>query len=340
MKQHSITFVFFTMLCTLLSGFGQVKGQQAGYNLVNNGRFDLSGLSWGTYYRYATPGIIKQDGCCNMLLEFIPGLTTQTMAQEIDYPVKKGDTLIFEFFYRHVGSSTSPAPNAYVSGYPPGNNYASSFVSDGQGSVSLVPSLYTKMQQVLIVNNDYTKLKIQFTSFFRTTTSAPGTYVQIDDVSLVYKPKVPDATTGGGVTGGSSQWTTASPTRINYNNQVAIGGDKFYNDPNYKLSVNGRLAAEEVLVLMRADWPDYVFGSKYPLMPLGQLENFIQRNKHLPGIPSAAEVQQKGGVEIGEMQRKMMEKIEELTLYILQQQKKMEAQQKRIESLEKKASAQ
>lgn len=135
--------------------------------------------------------------------------------------------------------------------------------------------------------------------------------------------------------GGSGQWANASATRINYNNQVAIGGSKFFNDADYKLSVNGRMAAEELLVLLQADWPDYVFSPAYKLMNLSDLEAYIEKNKHLPGIPSATELKAKGGVETGEMSRKLMEKVEELTLYIIQQQKQIAQQQKQIEALQK-----
>jgi hypothetical protein len=328
MKRLPIKFIFSAMLCLVFAGMGQVKGQQVGYNLVYNGRFDLSGQGWAPYYKY-TAGSIKQPDCCQSFLEFTPAINAQSMAQEIDYPVKKGDTLIFEFYYRRGGTSTSNTPRASVGGYAPGNTSSTTFISNGQQNLLLVPSLYTKMQQVLIVNNDYTKLRIDFLSTMYLSTSTSDSYINIDDVSLIYKPKASGGTTGGT----SSQWTTASPTRIHYNDQVAIGGNKFYNDPNYKLSVNGRMTAEELLVLMRADWPDYVFGSEYPLMPLHELDAYIQRTKHLPGIPSATAVKEKGGVEIGELNRKLVEKIEELTLYILQQ-------QKRIESLEKKTSGQ
>lgn len=85
----------------------------------------------------------------------------------------------------------------------------------------------------------------------------------------------------------------------------------------YMISVNGKVMAEEVKVQLSQNWPDYVFSTKYKLMNFNELREFIATNNHLPNIPSAKEIE-KSGLEIGEMQRRMMEKIEELTLYVLQ----------------------
>jgi hypothetical protein len=84
----------------------------------------------------------------------------------------------------------------------------------------------------------------------------------------------------------------------------------------YMLAVDGKIISEEVKVQMSGSWPDYVFANNYKLRPLSELRKFITENKHLPGIPPAAEVE-KNGIELGDMQKRMMEKIEELTLYIL-----------------------
>lgn len=94
----------------------------------------------------------------------------------------------------------------------------------------------------------------------------------------------------------------------------------------YRLSVDGKIACTEVRVQPVASWPDYVFSPKYNLMPLHDLEKTINDQKHLPGIPSAKEIEN-NGIQVGEMQRKMMEKIEELTLYIIDLNKKIESLQ-------------
>lgn len=106
----------------------------------------------------------------------------------------------------------------------------------------------------------------------------------------------------------------------------------------YMLNVGGKAIAEEVRVQLRASWPDYVFKKGYNLMPLSQLENFIAANNHLPNIPKA-EVLEKEGTDLGEMQRKMMEKIEELTLYVIEQSKTVERLTNEVNGLKKAARA-
>ena len=112
--------------------------------------------------------------------------------------------------------------------------------------------------------------------------------------------------------------------------RVAIGTSTFAN--GYKLSVGGKIICEELQVQLEASWPDYVFADNYDLISLSELESYINKNKHLPNIPAAAEVED-AGISVGEMQRKMMEKIEELTLYIIEQNKSMEVQQAQIDAL-------
>lgn len=85
----------------------------------------------------------------------------------------------------------------------------------------------------------------------------------------------------------------------------------------YKLSVNGKVICEELKVQLSGSWPDYVFANDYELKSIEEVNDFIKVNKHLPNMPAAKEIEQ-SGLSVGEMQSKMMEKIEELTLYIIQ----------------------
>lgn len=102
----------------------------------------------------------------------------------------------------------------------------------------------------------------------------------------------------------------------------------------YALSVNGKIISEEVRVEANV-WPDYVFQNNYRLIPLGQLEQFINANKHLPDIPAADQVQ-KEGIALGDMNRRLLEKIEELTLYIIQQDKKINSLGEQMQRLQAK----
>jgi hypothetical protein len=100
----------------------------------------------------------------------------------------------------------------------------------------------------------------------------------------------------------------------------------------YELSVRGQVIVEELVVQSSASWPDYVFADDYDLMSLDELEASIKENKHLPGVPKASQVEA-AGITVGNMQRRMMEKIEELTLYVLQQNKRLGAQEEELRSL-------
>jgi hypothetical protein len=99
-----------------------------------------------------------------------------------------------------------------------------------------------------------------------------------------------------------------------------------------QLNNNGQLFAREVIVDLD-NWPDYVFEKDYELQPLNEVEQYINEHKHLPNIPSAKEVET-DGLNLGEMNKLLLQKVEELTLHLIEQQKVLEAQQKRIEALE------
>jgi hypothetical protein len=99
---------------------------------------------------------------------------------------------------------------------------------------------------------------------------------------------------------------------------VTIGGriGPTLNGP-YRLAVRGKIAATDFNVVASGSWPDYVFDPSYKLRSLEETEAFIKEHKHLPNIPAAAVVE-KEGFALGEMQKKMMEKIEELTLHLIE----------------------
>jgi hypothetical protein len=98
---------------------------------------------------------------------------------------------------------------------------------------------------------------------------------------------------------------------------------------NHLLAVKGRIAATEFTVTALASWPDYVFDNSYRLKSLEETEAFIKVNKHLPNIP-AANVVEKEGYGLGEMQKLMMEKIEELTLHLIEANKEIQLLKKQM----------
>jgi hypothetical protein len=95
----------------------------------------------------------------------------------------------------------------------------------------------------------------------------------------------------------------------------------------YKVAVNGKVICEELRVQLSSEWPDYVFSEQFNLTELDELRQYISKHRHLPGIPNA-DVMSNNGIAVSEMVITLVQKIEELTLYIL-------AQDQRIKSLEK-----
>lgn len=108
---------------------------------------------------------------------------------------------------------------------------------------------------------------------------------------------------------------------------------KFQVNANGYAYLDGTLRAREILVKSNV-WADYVFDKDYDLMSLLELEKYIEENAHLPNIPSAKEVVETG-ISVGEMQRLQMEKIEELTLHLIDKDKEIEDLTQRVISLEK-----
>jgi len=118
---------------------------------------------------------------------------------------------------------------------------------------------------------------------------------------------------------------------LNITANVGIGT----TNPDQKLTVKGKIHAEEVIVDLNVPVADYVFKPTYKLMPLPEVEQYVKNNSHLPEVPSATEIS-KNGLSMGEMQNKLLQKVEELTLYAIQQNKKIETLEKRINELQTK----
>ncbi|HAS40137.1 MAG TPA: hypothetical protein DCS93_06635 [Microscillaceae bacterium] len=120
---------------------------------------------------------------------------------------------------------------------------------------------------------------------------------------------------------------------VKINGTLAVGTNN-YNGSGYKLYVADGIRTEAVQIDAETNWPDYVFANDYQLSPLSEVEAFIKQNKHLPNVPSAKEVNEKG-INVVEMDATLLRKIEELTLHTISQQKHLKKQQKHISELQK-----
>ncbi len=112
---------------------------------------------------------------------------------------------------------------------------------------------------------------------------------------------------------------------VDSDGNVSIGSTLKAN--GYKLNVDGRVICEELKVQLSGAWPDYVFKDDYKLRTISEMESYIKENGHLPGIPSAKVVESEG-ISVGDMQKRMMEKIEELSLYIIELRKEIDTLKK------------
>ena len=123
---------------------------------------------------------------------------------------------------------------------------------------------------------------------------------------------------------------TGSGIRLDQYGNVGI---KTNNTQGYQLAVNGGAIFTSARIRSYANWPDYVFKTDYTLRPLDSLFDYIKTNHHLPDMPSADSVQA-AGIDLGVTEAALLKKIEELTLYVIEQKKQLEAQQAMITRLE------
>lgn len=143
-----------------------------------------------------------------------------------------------------------------------------------------------------------------------------------------YGPDIPTiaSTTSTGIVFYPSGSTLGPAVTINRNGNLLIGKTTQANTA-YKVDINGKVRANEIVV--NTTGADFVFESGYPLRPIADLEKFVKQNRHLPEIPSAKTMQQEG-VGISDLQTRLLQKVEELTLYIIQQQKEIDELKKKV----------
>lgn len=129
---------------------------------------------------------------------------------------------------------------------------------------------------------------------------------------------------------------TVAQSPVSFPDGITVGNPTVTipSGSTYKLAVSGGIITEKVRVATSGTtfWADYVFEPAYKLRPLKEVETFIKENKHLPDIPSTAEVTQ-NGIDLAQTQALLLQKVEELTLYVIQQNKKIDKLERKVRVL-------
>ncbi|WP_184550890.1 hypothetical protein [Mucilaginibacter sp. FT3.2] len=143
-------------------------------------------------------------------------------------------------------------------------------------------------------------------------------------------------TVGDASPNSSGAMLVAGPTYASVmDGQLALNVTDINKAAGYTLAVGGSAIAESVTVKLQSGWPDFVFRDDYRLPALADVKAFIDQNHHLPEIPSEAAVA-KDGLNLGEMNKLLLKKVEELTLYLIESNKRQAEQDERIRALEAK----
>lgn len=151
----------------------------------------------------------------------------------------------------------------------------------------------------------------------------PITFQEENGPAHTYKTAIDSYVNGGGKSVTGTVYTQGGG--LNYMaGKLGLGT---LDTKGYRLAVNGNILASEIVV-DSGIWPDYVFQDDYRMMGLPELESYIKENKHLPDMPSAKKAE-KDGIDLGEMNRLLLKKVEELTLHVIELSKRLDQQNKK-----------
>lgn len=169
------------------------------------------------------------------------------------------------------------------------------------------------------------------TLFTGTGTTELGRYFQLANATGLATPAGFKA--GGVLIADTYAYANPSKNDLVVKGKVAIGTPTTTSTNGYTLAVNGKIGAHDVQLERTSNaWPDYVFAENYQLPTLAEVERFIKENKHLKDVPSAEEIEKNGYSATG-MDAVLLQKVEELTLYILQQQRQIEELRSEVKAL-------
>ncbi len=247
-----------------------------------------------------------------------------------------------DIYFRKTNGTANTAWNKFVYTTPQGNagiGIAADaatrlFVYQGNGLASAAGSKQHISKMGGVAGN-YCELSTQLyrhTAGTDWTTAATRLQARTDVTDQAYIDFNPAGAPYGlalGITGSGSALT------VNSSSQVVIGNTT--TPGSYKLYVETGILTEKVKVAVKtsANWADHVFAPGYKLKSITEVDAFIKANKHLPGVPSATTMV-KEGLDVAAMDAKLLEKVEELTLYVIELNKRLQLLEKENKALRKK----
>jgi hypothetical protein len=233
--------------------------------------------------------------------------------------------------FRAITDNNNNAANYYYDGITNGTTNFS-VRADGQGyfAAAIGIGVNAPAARLHIFNqydvNQTTALKMFYQGTWGTPTYASN--FRFIDLNSTESGKVLQVNgTGVGIGYDPPAWSSADKLYVSGN--VGIGT----NTPKEALSVNGNIRSKQIKVEI-ANWPDYVFKPNYKLPSLNEIKSYIELNQHLPDIPSEEDVV-KNGLNLGEMNRLLLKKVEELTIYLIEKDKVISEQQHKLTEQEK-----
>jgi hypothetical protein len=322
---HRVTFLAIVMLAMPGAGVAQWATQSGGAVTYTGGNVGIGTTSPGQaltvvssqfattqIQNVATESRVYFDGAANTGADLI---FQENGVSQFSIYTYGGSTAGLGFYPNDGGTSTMFLTNAGNVGIG----------TTTPRSTGYVPSGWLDTAGGIFISNG---ANVGATSFASTTTFPPNgglialnksnSQGEIDFFNL----------SGTGSDGGFAFYDRDTPLmRIMKGGNVGIGT----LSPQYPLSVNGIIQAKEVIV--NTGWSDYVFDASYRLAPLTEVAEYVEANHHLPGMPSSGEVAEKG-IGVGEIESKLLAKIEELTLHMIEADRENRALRERVQKLE------
>ena len=249
------------------------------------------------------------------------------------------------FFYinTNIPAADAPAPQLHITGYMYGSPNKALDITIGwyhyqnyfywtqyHSQLGYVKPARIRLGKY-INSNGVTCIRVEL--------SNGGTYWSNYTISATDRTDFPAYYTGWSFAEGEMPSESTTEIReVDHQSNVTIGGKlsigtETLPPADYKLAVAGKIIAEELNIKLKSSWPDYVFEEGYKIGTLEGLDSYIKANKHLPDMPTAKDIESKG-LALGEIVRLQQQKIEELTLHLIEKDKELNKERERINKLE------